>query len=192
MATLSPSQVDKLLIALRRTVAASAPLHESEVQSLLENVSVDDAKAVMASGSFLAVAISSSDEGVEQVITGALNAKILTDTDAPSVRRFAALVVRDRDHYKRALEKQRLAGSVLPSLTMFDTLVDLRPSFGEGGFKFAIPIVLVHIDTDVTGQEVWFQAGKAQLENIIRELQEALNRIEVAEAWVNKSGSPSA
>lgn len=192
IATLSTSESEKLLSALLRQVTAGGPLPETELRSLLANVGVEDAKAALAAGSFLAVGISSTDEGVEQVITGAVNAKIFAETDAPGVRRFAALVARNRDEFQRGLERQRLAKSVLPSLTMFETLVDLRPSFVQNGFEFAIPVVLVHIDTDAPGQEVWFQASKGQLENIVRELHEALHRVVEAEKWVSKSLLPPA
>jgi hypothetical protein len=190
IAALSRSQVEKLPGALLRMMATSGPLPESEVRSLFENVSAEDAKAAMSAGSILAVGIGSTDEGVDQIITEAVSAKIIAEADAPGIRQFAVLLARDRDQFKRALEKQRLAGSVLPSLTAFDTLVDLRPSFNQNRLDFAVPVILFHIDTDATGQEIWFQATKGQLENMVKELNEAMGRVEETERFVNRSLSP--
>ena len=189
IAALSTGQVDKLLAALLRTVTAGGPLGEADLMSSIGDLSAEDAKAALAAGSFLAVSMGSSDEPIDPMITAAVNAKIVAEPDADGVRRLAALIARDRSQFRRALAKQELAASLLPSLAEFHTVVDIRPSFGKKGLDFALPVILVHIDTD-TRQEIWFQASKGEVENLVKGLQEALQRVEEAEKWQEKSAPP--
>lgn len=57
--------------------------------------------------------------------------------------------------------------------------------FEEGQIAAALPVAVVHMDTDSRGQEVWFQINQRQLERTINELSNALKEIQEAERWID-------
>jgi hypothetical protein len=69
----------------------------------------------------------------------------------------------------------------LPSLVDFETAVDVRLRFEKGQIKAGVPVVLVHIDTDATHEELWFQMTKAQAERLCTSLNDLLKDLEKAE-----------
>ncbi|WP_426608515.1 hypothetical protein [Bradyrhizobium sp. McL0616] len=83
--------------------------------------------------------------------------------------------------WNSAFDLRKLANETLPSLAAFDVSIDLRLGFREDVLEHAVPVALVHLDTDGTGQEIWFQAARADVEMMLHELQTALRRIELAE-----------
>jgi hypothetical protein len=61
--------------------------------------------------------------------------------------------------------------------------VDIRIGFDNDEIALAVPVVLVHIDTDSKDQEIWFQMSKGQLKTAIEDLTKILLRVEAAEKW---------
>lgn len=47
-------------------------------------------------------------------------------------------------------------------------------------------MAMVHIDTDAQGQEIWFQASKSQMLQLRRDIDEAIKRMDAADAWSQK------
>ena len=64
-----------------------------------------------------------------------------------------------------------------------EIVIDLRMAFEQQAVFEAVPVAIVHIDTDADNEEMWFQASRAQLERLRIDIDEAIKRMEVAEAW---------
>ncbi len=93
---------------------------------------------------------------------------------------------RINSRFRRETDENRLVKALLPSLTSFSCLVDLRPSFGGNGqeIKFSVPVVLAHIANDST-DDAWIQMSKSQVERLILDLQDVLRKISVLENWAS-------
>ena len=94
-------------------------------------------------------------------------------------------------HYaegKLNVHKMSLESEVLPYLLDFEVAVDLRLGYGPTGenVEFAVPVAMVHVDTDSYNQEVWFQAGITQIETMIERLQMAAERMKAADSLAKK------
>jgi hypothetical protein len=91
--------------------------------------------------------------------------------------------------WRDAFDRRRLANETLPTLSSFDVSVDLRLSFEDDSIQHGVAVALVHLDTDANGQEVWFQAGRADVEMMLAQLESALRHMELAEQFFEKQRS---
>lgn len=144
-----------------------------------------EARAVLASASLFASILSTRDVTAEEFVRAAIQAQVLEDTHKDSALAFCKLVVRQRASLKEAIEQAGLADVVLPSLSTFETTVDLRLNVDKGKIVATVPVALIHLDTDAQGQEIWVQLTKRQVAKILAELQEALQTMEEAERWAS-------
>lgn len=152
-------------------LAARLDINKTEVRSLL------------AATSLFATFLLSRDEKLGELVTSAVEAKLIRPDDSPAVLMFYEAIERDRPMHKEAMERYRSVSSGLPSLLEFETNVDMRFGFEKGRVGFATPMLLVHLDTDAQGQEVWLHLTKKQVVRVVNELQDALRKMEEAEKW---------
>ncbi|BAL77072.1 putative methylase/helicase [Bradyrhizobium cosmicum] len=94
---------------------------------------------------------------------------------------MARSVCADRDAITSVVERTALTSAVLPSLMLFNTAIDLRLRIVDGKVQAAAPVVLVHLDTDGEGQEIWFQMASADVQMVIKRLNKALDDMKIAE-----------
>ena len=87
---------------------------------------------------------------------------------------------------ERRIEIGHIGSEILPSLSSLDVTVDLRLRLRAGKPDIAVPIAIFHVDTDSYNQEVWFQATKADVERMQKQLKEILERMESAEQWASR------
>jgi hypothetical protein len=120
-------------------------------------------------------------------------AKILPESATAATLRFCSIVLQYRTSLLQIVDRVRTGIQVLPAFTGVFTTVDIRPRFSKGRITLVVPVALVLIKTDERERShFWFQATKPQLQELIKELGEALNRIDIAEQWaVQKSSSVS-
>lgn len=164
------------------SLEAGNNMEETALASRLD-ISKTQARSLLAATTLFATFLLNTDEKPEQMVTNGIEAKVIQPDDSAAVLTFYEAIERDRSALKDALERSRFSGEVLPSLDEFETTVDIRLGFEKGRLSFAAPIALIHVDTDARGQEVWLQVTKRQVEQILRELQETLRRMDEAEKW---------
>ena len=143
----------------------------------------EDINPLVAAVSMLCVSLASTDETPENVTKAAQAAQIVNESDTRAMLAFSGLVARDRARLKELLQRSQTASRVLPTLDTFDIAIDTRLSFKKEDVVFAVPVLVAHMDTDSGTDEVWFQMSKVQVRLLIEKLQEALRRLEIAEAW---------
>ena len=94
---------------------------------------------------------------------------------------IAASVCAFRPGIAGIVERAQLAGEVLPSLYSFDVVVDIRIRVIDGEVKTSVPVAVVHIDTDVSARELFFQLSRGEVEETIRKLTKSLDEMNLAE-----------
>ena len=120
----------------------------------------------------------------DEFVKMGLQVGFIAPNDEANARALADAIVNDRDSLRKISRRARLEKALLPSLTSFNTVVELRPSFVEddSAINFAVPVVIAHIGND-SADDAWVQMSKAQVQQLIGELQDALRRIGTLEKW---------
>jgi hypothetical protein len=122
-------------------------------------------------------------EPVPTIVDALLSAEILDKNAQAAITAVLNELERDRSSVSSALRRASLATRLLPSLTDLSCVVDIRIGFDNDEIALAVPVVLMHIDTDSNNQEIWFQMSKGQLKTAIEDLTKILLRVEAAEKW---------
>lgn len=157
---------------------------ESELRSAL-GLSEAEASLILGTTSFLALMVVSTDDLPDKIVEALVESKILE----PSNKQTIASLVRALREVKPSLTdtaaRRGLANSVLPSLSDFETVVDVRIGT-EGEKVISVPVVLVHLETDVANQRLWFQMTKEQVERLVEDLKKVLSHITQAEKMIGR------
>jgi hypothetical protein len=190
LAKVPPTKMGDLFQVVLGSIEYGSVVDESEAQAKL-GITKDDARPLLAAVSLVASTLSSKDETADELIEELAKAGALDPVNRPAALKFAFEVVAKRTVVHQTFERSQLASRVLPSLDDFEATVDVRLGFDKNRIAFSVPVALVHIDTDARGQELWLQLSKRQIQKIIGDLQDTLEKMSVAEAWLkaNKEGS---
>jgi hypothetical protein len=95
---------------------------------------------------------------------------------------LANVIVSNRAEIQHAVERAQLAGEVLPSLRLFEAVVDVRLRIADGAVGMFVPVALVHIDTDGRNHEIWLQLSRGEVEDTIKKLTACLEGMKVADS----------
>jgi hypothetical protein len=123
-----------------------------------------------------------SDFTAEQFVDEVVRALNLPVSTRPTVLEVAQYAVANRATIREAMRVEELANEHLPSLSYFGTSVDVRLGFDEDKVSDAVPVLLVHIDTDEENQALRFQMTKGDAQQVLEDLKKAVERLEKAEA----------
>jgi len=154
-------------------------------------IDVDEIPAVVAAATFcVGILVARDGTNADQLVNAGIEAGLIASSDRAGVHQFAESVVANRSSIADLTKRHRLVHALLPSLTAFTCLVELRPSFTEdaSAIKFCVPVVLGHLINDST-DDVWIQMSKTQVERLILDMQDVLKKIEVLEKWSAKRGA---
>ena len=124
---------------------------------------------------------------VDDFFDAAIKTKLIDASTYPKVKPFVDRVASHGSEIASAIKKATLSDEGLPSFMDLDVTVDLRIGFEEGRVDVAVPIALIHIDTDAEREELWFQCSKQQLLLIKDDIEAALKKMDAAEAWGSRS-----
>jgi hypothetical protein len=125
----------------------------------------------------------------EEFTAAAVKVEMLPAELVASIQPFIHVVVSDRSQIARAIRRAAMPSQVLPFLADIEIVVDLRMAFDEQKVAEAVPVAIIHVDTDAEAEEVWFQASKAQLERLRRDIDEAIRQMEASEVWTRREPS---
>lgn len=137
--------------------------------------------ALLASTTTLLVAVAQMRRGAAEFVEAAVASEIIPVASRDAIHRLATRAESDRATSRIALQRADLRKEVLPSLSVLETSVDLRLGFTDSRIELAVPVVVVHIDTDAMTQELWFQMSKGQLEALITHLTRLKDEVAQAE-----------
>lgn len=184
---LSPASQQEFIGFAAKSLEAGYGLSPSGLASK-HDLQEQEVAAGLTAATVTLLAFSQSDIIVDDFIEEAISAKLITEDARESVRTLAKRVEADRGAMKAVLQRSKIARELLPSLTDFETTIDVRLGFEKGRINATVPVVLAHIDTDSQNEEIWFQMTKAQVEKTIADLQDLLRRLEEAEKLAPREG----
>lgn len=133
--------------------------------------------------SMLVVPILGERGNAEEFVNSAVKVGLIGENLVAKIQPFVAAIIGQRTQIARAIRRASLPAEVLPYISNVEIVVDLRIAFEEQNIIESIPVAIVHIDTDVEGQEMWFQSSKHQMQQLKSDLEEAIKRMEAVEAW---------
>ena len=102
----------------------------------------------------------------EEFANAAVKVDLIPQALMPEIRPFIDTVVAERIQIGRAIRRAALPAQVLPFLASVEIAIDLRLAFEDQRVVEAVPVAVIHIDTDGDGEEIWFQASRRQLERL--------------------------
>ena len=114
----------------------------------------------------------------EEFVEEAKRQDLLSKEASTAGQELAGKLASDRAGIKDTLARSRTSRAVLPSLDEISIISDLRVAFKKDEPLHAVPIALVHIDTDIAHHEFWFQMTKSQLKKVIAKLQKTMEQLE--------------
>ncbi len=183
LARLSSERYHQLLTTVTDSIAGRASVRPNEATANL-GIRPEQIAPLVSATSFIVVTLALGQSDPAAVADAAVAAGLLVETDRRAILPFAELVVAQRSGIARILTQSRVSSAVLPILTDFDITVDVRLSFEEANLQMAVPVAIVHLDTDAYSQEIFFQVNKRQLERLIADLNTALKDMQAAERWI--------
>jgi hypothetical protein len=183
LSTLPNVQYHQLLSMVTDSIGGVAGIKPEEAKAL--GTTPDEAAALFSAATYMTVTLTWRDVTAAEFVKTGVSAALIRETDADGLIAFAELVVVQRVGLREILTRARLSSVVLPVLTNFDVTVDVRLGFEDGRVAAALPVVLVHLDSDAEGQEIWFQVNRRQLERLVGDLTTALKEVEIAERWID-------
>jgi len=185
LARVGDSKANEIVTAAVDSLASGPDIGIAEFAAKI-GVSDEEANQVLSAATLLAWIATSRAEESSEIVTTLATAKIIDETIYDAVRRFLEQLTAQVPAIKENLRRSRLGTVVLPSLTEFDYAVDVRLKFSKGKTDLAVPVAVVHLDTDTLDQEIWFQLTKADAERMSKQFQDIIRRLDEAEKWVGE------
>ena len=153
-------------------MAASKEIEAEKAQAIseLNRQTVGDA---LTAATFAIAATLDLDVSQQDFVEFAPN-DVLSREDTESAKDILAGLADRRDEVKQALETASLARTVLPSFRQLSIQIDLRLKFSDDGtIEKSVPVSICSLDTDVQGDDVFFQAELDDIERMIEKLEKA-------------------
>ena len=184
VARLYPKYAEVLPSIAVESVVSGAEPEPSDVGAKL-GINLDDARALLGAISFLAVIASAGEkDAVPQTMDALVSAQMLEKDSQGPITSLLTVLQSERTRVSGAVRRSALSSRLLPSLTDLELMIDVRVEFEKDQVGLAVPVLLVHVDTDAAHEELWFQMNKRQVEKAVDDLKQALARLEQAEKWV--------
>jgi hypothetical protein len=128
----------------------------------------------------LVIGLLSESEATPEDFVSAAKGKLFHSEHETTALAVAVSICASRSAIGSAIERAQLAGSVLPSLDIFDIAVDMRLRVVDGELKTAVPVAVLRLNSDA-GDDFWLQLTKGDVEDIIRKLSKSLEDMKFAE-----------
>lgn len=188
LARMVPSKWDALVPMALEAAVSAYPFRSDEFEREL-GLKQDEAHYLGNAATFIVTLVGSYEECSPDQLISELRARdMVSSDDAPGLLAFVEFVASQRANLEEDSERNQLESEVLPTLQRFQTAVDLRFEERADGSPRIAPVLVTMIDTDAEGQLVWFQMTKRQVQSLATELQEALEKMNRAEAWASSRG----
>jgi len=172
----------RLLSLVTESIGGVPGIKPEEAKAV--GIAPDEAPGLFSAATYTVVTLTWRDTGAAEFFQAGVSAGLIREDDAKVLLPFGELVVSQRAGLKEILTRARLSSVVLPVLVQFDVTVDVRLGFEDGRVAAALPVAVVHLDTDAEGQEIFFQVNVRQLKRLVEDLTTALREIEAAERWI--------
>ncbi len=180
LAEVSPQHYAEILQAVIVTFESKKPPFESLEKSL--RISKSDLSYLFAAA-MLIVPILGEGGTAEEFLSSSVKTRLINEGLVPRIQPFVDTIVAERAVIAKAIRRSALPAQVLPYFSDIQIAVDLRMDFEGEEVSEAVPVAVIHIDTDVNNEEMWFQCSKQQMLQLKNDIDAAVKKMEAAEAW---------
>lgn len=143
-------------------------------------IAESEARPLVFAVSMMVATLSEAPDPLDQFLAAGIAKGAFTSEVAAVIRPHGEVIEADRSSIQEAIKRETLASSVLPSLLSFSVAVDLRLKFEKEKIVAAVPVLVVHLDTDADDQAVWVQLTQADTERLLEQLQTGLESLKAA------------
>jgi hypothetical protein len=183
LAEIGQQHYAEILQAVIVTLESKRPPLEKLAETL--KIPVSQISSLFAACMFT-VSVLGEGGSADEFINACLSASLLREDRVPKVRSFLETIVAQQPQIGRTIRRAEMPGQVLPSVSNFEVVVDLRMAFDGEAVAEVVPVAIVHVDTDAEVEELWFQASRQQMQQLKIDVDEAIRRMDLAEAWGNR------
>jgi hypothetical protein len=180
LSDIAPSQYAEILQAVILTLESRRPPLEKLSEYL--KIQANQISSLFAASMFT-VSVLGEGGSAEEFINAALASGLIREDRVAKIRPFVETIATQQPQVGRIIRRAAMPAQVLPSISNAEVVVDLRLAFDEESVSEFVPVAVVHIDTDIDKAEIWFQASKYQMLQLKSDVDEAIRRMEIAEAW---------
>jgi hypothetical protein len=182
LSRIAPNSLPRVVEIAAQSVQNPSTIEEDQVAKEL-GLQPDEARALLSAVSLLTAVSSVRKDKPDEIVGAAAAASLIPEDSRRAALAFCSELLPQKEALKQTFDTSRLATRLLPALALFETVVDIRLGFRDSSVELSVPVVLVHIDTDASDAEIWFQMQKADVEKIIQDLGKVLSQLSQAEKW---------
>ena len=183
LAEIGQQHYAEILQAVIVTLESKRPPLEKLSETL--KIPVNQIDSLFAASMFT-VSVLGEGGSADEFINSCITAGVIREDRAPKIRSFLNTIVAQQPQIGRTIRRAAMPAQVLPCVSNFEVVVDLRMAFDGEAIAEVVPVAIVHVDTDAEVEELWFQASKQQMQQLKIDVDEAIRRMELAEAWGNR------
>ena len=185
IAGLSQSKAEMLA---KMTMEHIDSLEELNTDQLATDVGLpaDETGLALSAISLIIALISSRRETPEKLTAELVKANLLRESEAASVSVFLGVLARKQAEIIKTIGLSRLAEERLPAFQEFSASIDVRLSFKQDRIEAVVPVLIVHLATDLSSERLFFQMKRSDVIRLAEQLKTLASRLEQAETWANE------
>jgi len=175
-----------LIAAARSTIERFGPNRETvDPEPIAESlqIPVTQARDFILALSFMAATIFNGDEDSAQFINACVEAGLLPAESAGAITPVVETFSAARPAAKERIAEARLAAAVVASLESIKVAVDVRLSVDNNKVVRWVPMLMLHIETDLYNQELRMQLTRSDAQKVFDEIKKGIEWLDAAEAW---------
>lgn len=130
--------------------------------------------------------ISSRTDPVSEITDRMVKAGLFDDPTRASISRFLEMLANRRAEIAKSISLRGLADETLPAFKGFEASVDVRLGFKKDQIEAIVPVLLVHLRTDLDSAKLFFQMSKADVHRLAEQLRQFASRMDQAEEWAGE------
>lgn len=179
---MTPRQAETLARESVEHIDSLAELDTDQLAAEL-GIDVDEVDYAISATSLVVALISSRSEPPVDMTDMLVNVGLVENSAAATVANYMRIIGDSRTEIKKIIDLRTLADENLPAFRGFEASVDLRFSFKKGQIDTAVPVLLVHLSTDLTSARLFFQMNKSDTLRLADQLTQLASRLDQAEKW---------
>ena len=184
LAEMPRDRLAELAEVVKKSIGVKQPPFEKYASTL--DIPLEDFIALISaaalSASFLAVRTISAEEFVQATI----DKQLVEESDKAIVSEFAQIVIDQAGPISDAMDRSYMSSLIIPLFTSLNAVIDVRLQFEEGRVQTAVPVVILHLSTDMDDEKIVLQTTKDGIEQIIEHLQDVKNQLQTTEEWIRQ------
>jgi hypothetical protein len=188
LAKIKPEHRDEVFRLVSNTMATAASNIDLEPLSDASGLSSSLLRPAVNAVTGIINIASEGDFQVEDFLAAAAG-KLFDEVDAPVAAPIVERALSGAQNWRANLARRRLAVETLPAFLSLDVSIDLRFRFAKDKITDATPVLILHVDTDTDGKEIWLQATRGDIQLILDRLTRAARQLEQAEQFYLQHGS---